>query len=71
MPHQKPANNLDDGNHPNPEYFSGSRIILFGTISNGTRVILDNGKSVAVKKGTIIKYSGSWIAVGKGKQEND
>ena len=49
--------------------FEGKRHTAKGIHCNGTRVILENGKSVSVSKVTIIKYSGGWIAAEKGKQE--
>lgn len=51
--------------------FEGRRYVAKGVHCNGARVILDNGKSVAVKNVTIIKYSSGWIAAEKGRQEND
>lgn len=49
--------------------FKGKKYIAKGVHCNGTRVILDNGKSVSVKKIRIIKYSGGWIASRKEKPD--
>lgn len=40
---------------------------VVGVHCNGTRVILDNKRSIAVKKVKVLKYSGGWIPLGKEK----
>ncbi len=51
--------------------FEGKRHIAKGIHCNGTRVILENGKSVSVSKVIIIKYGGGWITARKGEQESE
>lgn len=51
--------------------FEGKRHTAKGIHCNGTRVILENGKSVSVSKVIIIKYSGGWITARKGEQEGE
>lgn len=42
---------------------------VVGVHCNGARVILDNKKSIAVKKVKVLKYSGGWIPLGKEKRD--
>ena len=49
--------------------FKGKHYSAKGIHCNGTRVILENGRSVSVSKVIIIKYNGAWITARKGEQE--
>ncbi|WP_154473989.1 hypothetical protein [Clostridium porci] len=48
-------------------YFANNACSVKTTITSWSRVILENQKSVSIKKVTIIKYSGGWITAGKGE----
>lgn len=51
--------------------FKGKHYSAKGIHCNGTRVILENGRSVSVSKVIIIKYNGGWITARKGEQEGE
>lgn len=43
--------------------YDGKRVSVKGVHCNGTRTVLENGKSVSLKKVTVIRHPGGWMRV--------